>query len=107
MLPIDSDRRALQNEYHIIGGLWVLPIAEWLKRSPSLKGRGFDPAPKSQFLILLSKVIKFFAYLYFYAGNTMVLFFFHENFWKNLKNIFFEIFGQKIYCSKIEFWPKI
>jgi hypothetical protein len=59
--------------YHEV--LWVLPMAEWLKRLVfTQRARVQSRAQKSVF-ILLSKVIKIFAYPYFYVGNTMVLLF--------------------------------
>ena len=62
-------------------------MTEWLTRSAFTQKARVRSRAQSQFFILLSKVIKIFAYPYFYAGNTMALLFFHENFWKNWKKI--------------------
>jgi hypothetical protein len=53
----------------------------------SLIGREFESCAQKPFFILLSKFVKIFAYPYFYAGNTMALFFFHKNFLKICKNL--------------------
>jgi hypothetical protein len=55
-------------------------------KAPGLHSKGVGSiSPKRHLFILLSKFLKIFVYPYFYAGNTMTLLFFHENFWKNLK----------------------
>src|SRR4051812_44336195 len=92
MSPIDSARRALQNMYHIIGGLWVLPMAKWLKRSALTHRAQVRSHAQKSFFISFPKFIKIFAYPCFYAENTMAILFFHENFWKNRKYIFFVFF---------------
>jgi hypothetical protein len=75
-----SPSASKQVPYH--GGLWVVPMAEWLKHSALTYRMRVRSRAQKSFFILLSKVKQIFAYPHFYARNTMALLFFRENFRK-------------------------
>ena len=91
MSPIDSARRALQNEYHIMRVLWIFAHGRVAKAlGHHSKDAGSILRPKVNFFILLSKVIKIFACPYFYVGTRWRYYFSRKTFEKSHEKFFLD-----------------
>ena len=88
---VSSPSASKRVPYHGVLGVW--PMADWLTCSAFTHRARVRSRAQKSFFILLSKFMKIFAYPHFYAGNTMALLFFHENFWK------MKISKRSIFCA--------
>jgi hypothetical protein len=78
MSPINSARRALQDEYHIMG----FPVANWLTCSAFTHRARVRSRTHKSFFILLSKFMKIFSYPHFMRGTRKHYYFSMKTFGK-------------------------